>query len=67
MQSPARGGHIAAVPDFASRGITAQQVCSIGPREDLSGGNGISKTAMWKNYASVRELRRCENVPHACC
>jgi hypothetical protein len=48
--------------------ITLQQSCgndgSLGYEKNVIGGDGISKTGMWKKCASLVELRRCGNVPY---
>jgi hypothetical protein len=41
----------------------AQQFCSIGGVESLTGGDGISKTMMWKKYAALRNFAHARTFP----
>src|ERR1700688_3968526 len=50
-------------PRLPSHAITAQQFCSFNLGENLSGCSGLQQDYRVKEVRTLRELRRCENVP----
>ena len=61
-----KDGYSSAAPIRSA--ITAQQFCSFNLGEKiLSGCSGLQQDYRVEEVRTLRELRRCENVPNACC